>query len=250
MSEGNGQRPPPPVGKGNAHTPPKARLDARIAFIKALVGAGETTPNILRRVAAATQKEVADRRVGLQKAAAFEREGDAASAAKIEVPPVVWSSNNGSEGTGEPPAQRTIERYVHEAKLLLKQDAAENAKEGDLVMGMQLSRLNFLYVQCISGGKYLAALEVVKEVNRLHGLHGAIRLELSGPHGKPVQHEDVTPIATTEQQALRALRALLAQGAERAGITLPATALLAESGEGATEVESELLDDDTQEEAE
>lgn len=249
-TNGNGKQ--PPVGKGNAHTPPKMRLEARLAFIQALVAAGETTPNILRRVAAATTKEAAERKVGLAKAAALSAVGDEEGAAKVEVPPVVWSSNNGVEGTGDAPPQRTVERYVHVAKERLREAARENAKEGDLLMGRQLARLDFLYVQAVGNGKYLAALEVVKEVNRLHGLHGAIRLELSGPQGKPIQHQDATPLATTEAQALGQLRALLRDGAERGGLLLPpqASALLSPTSDGAEDVEAELIESDDDEELE
>lgn len=227
----------PPVGKGNAQQPPRARLDQRIDQIKALVAAGETTPNIVRRVATMVKKESTDRQIALAKQAAFSSTGDEASAAKIDVPSIIWSE--------QPPAERTIERYVFVAKQLLEKEAAEVVKRGDLVLGIQYQRLNFIYLQCVSEKKWLTALEVVREVNRMHGLHDAVRLELSGPHGKPIQHQDVISLPTTEAGALEALRALIRKGTRMAGLTeieIPLKQLT--NGNGHAKIERDDFDAD------
>lgn len=204
------ERPKPPVGKGGEQITPKLRLEQRIEQIKALVAAGETTPNIVRRVAAMGKKESADRAQQLAKQTALSEAGDVAGAQKVEVPSIVWS-----EG---PPAERTVERYIKVAKERLEAEAAETVKRGDLVLGIQFSRLNFLYLQAVSDKKWMVALAVVQEANRLHGLYGAIKLELSGPQGKPIQREDVTPLPTTEAAALAMLRDIIRRGALSQGM--------------------------------
>lgn len=213
------RHPPPPNGNG-ARRASEVQVAQRVDQVYTLLMHGLGTNEIYRTVAKTAAEEKLARATAQRQRETFTAAGDADAAAKITVPPNVWGENGG-------PNTRTIDRYIQTAKQRFKTEAAQRAKEGDLVLGLQQRRLGYLFAQATSGKNksLMTALATVQEINKLHGLHGAVKLQLAGLDGAPIQVEDVTKSSTTRAQDVAEIRRLLKLGAELAGIELPDAAL-------------------------
>lgn len=205
----------PPGGNGAAR-PSEVQLAQRVDQVYSLLMYGVSTSDIYRTVTDTAKTEATTRAAALVRRATLSEAGDVQGAAAVAIPPNVWGDS------GKAPHDRTIDRYIRDAKLRFKAEAAERAKEGDLVIGLQQRRLAYIFSQATSGRtkSLMVALAAVQEINKLHGLHGAVKLELSGPHGAPMQTEDVTKSTLTRAQAAAELRALLELGAQVVGLDL------------------------------
>lgn len=195
----HGDRPPQRAVGAN----PQHIIQRRVTFVRACLIAGYTTPEIRRKVSTAYRKEAGARR---QHAEAV-NVTDASAIA--ELPVLVWG-----EPGDEPPSDRTIDRYIAKAKVMLEDDGRAAARLGDRLFGIQLARLNQSYRVAKQKRAPSAMVRVVEATNDLFAFDGAIRPSLTaltaGGDSPRTGDKEPPPEATlTAESALAEMAALL-----------------------------------------
>jgi hypothetical protein len=177
----------------------------RIALVSRLITSGLTRAAVMQAVAE-TQAKEAEKRVKLRLAAFSEAE-------IVATHPLVWGD--------EPPAERTVDRYISKAKALIAEEGKELTRQREYVLGVQLARASEMFAYAMRQGKIHAAARVWEGINRMFGLEEAIKVLLLGT-GKGgavrVQHDGSTePVHDLSSPAARAraLATILANAGDR-----------------------------------
>lgn len=197
---------PPTTGRGKKQN--KAVIEKRVSAIYRLMTQGHRRPEILQIVNERARREARDRKTAQELAK--------------EEPEFVW----GDDGRV---AERTFDMYVRKAKLRLMEEGQKLGKQGDLILGIQMGRIADLYQRALSDRRYQVCANLIAEVNRMFALYGAVKIELTGLNGGPVQTQEVPASDLTVEQGARQMLAIVNQARVRNGLP-PLAALIGAGG--------------------
>lgn len=178
----------------------KAILDQRVSFVYRLLASGVRRVEMRRIVAEQARKERLAR--------------NEARSNKKPLPIEIW-------GDAGAPSERTIDAYIKRAKARLRDEGERVSKSGNLILGMQLFRMSDVYRQAYNDGAWATCARIIEETNRLYALHGAVKIELTGVGGGPVQTQVVESAGMTLPEIRGELIDLLNVGRARQGIGPP-----------------------------
>lgn len=113
---------------------------------------------ILRSIANAQKREAEE----LKKAGT-----DAARIARVQI---TWGQDR--------IPNRTVDYYIHKAKIQLDEEGRAVPRQGDFILGVQMARINDLYARAYAAGKLTVCARLIEETNSMFGLK-TINLQLS-----------------------------------------------------------------------
>lgn len=151
---------PPTTGRGKKTG--QATITQRVSLVYRLLIDGKRTPEIRRAVALAAQKEANDRKIG------------------TTPPPFVW----GDEGKV---ADRTLDNYIKKAKERIHAEGVDMRRRGDFILGKNFARQDAIYEAAFASKNYDTCRKIIRDQLQLCGLMGAIKIELTGADGGPVE---------------------------------------------------------------
>lgn len=187
---------------------PQHVVERRVTYVRALMVAGYRTAEILQKVAKAYKNEAPARK--LHADAVNETDIDKLAA----LPVLTW----GDPGD-EPPADRTVHRYIAKAKLSLEDDGKAAARLGDRFFGIQLARINRTWQVALKDRKPAAMVRIIEATNDLFAFDGAVRPQLSAlaaGGGERTGDKEPPPDASmTLETAAHELQELLAVARDR-----------------------------------
>jgi hypothetical protein len=175
---------------------PDAILRQRVDQIRTALIAGATRTQILAVVA---QMPAKNRR----------RIEKAKRAKKPEPDTSVW-------GVGDPPATRTVMRYMAIARKSLEKTGRKLPTMGEQIMGTQWARINMLFHAALKRERYHVCARLIEHTSTLFGLNGAVKLQLLLGDAKAEPLDDRPVASQTEAGALYEMRALLQAAMRRA----------------------------------
>ena len=180
---------PPTTGRGKKTT--QAVIIQRVSLVYRLMIDGKQRPEIRRAVALAAQKEANDRRL--------------AGAGTNVPPPFIW----GDEGEV---ANRTLDSYIAKAKDRIREEGSKLRTLGDFILGKNFSRQDAIYEAAFAARSFDTCRKIIRDQLQLCGLMGALKIELSGVDGKPIESE------VTVKQADQSLHEIAAEQIEMLNI--------------------------------
>lgn len=172
---------PPTTGRGKKTG--QAVIIQRVSLVYRLLIDGKKTPEIRRAVALAAQKEANDRK------------------SATVPPPFVW----GDEGKV---ADRTLDSYIRKGKQRIKAEGTALRTRGDFILGKNFARQDAIYEAAFSAKNYDTCRKIIRDQLQLCGLMGALKIELSGIDGGPVQVTQVQAERTIDEIAAEQIEML------------------------------------------
>ena len=200
--------------RGGRRERPRAteiEIRQRVEYVLSLYVAGRRPGEILRAVAK-------------RHAAEAEKRADARLLLEHGYPPprLVWGLEE------EPPAERTVARYLQQAKEELGRRGRAVVGNGDMLLGLQIARLGQAYQTAQRQKAAHAMVRVVEVTNDLFALEGVVRPQLTalkagggeenGQNGGEEQEREQRPLpdaTMTEESAVAELARLLGKARQQ-----------------------------------
>lgn len=181
----------------------------RVDYVLQLYVNGYSGQRLLRKVAAAHAKEAGARQ---QHREADER--DARGETGPEPPPLLWGMDE------QPPAHRTVDRWLQKAKGELETRGSTVQRLGDRLLGLQLARLDKAWQVAMRNKRPASMVRVVEVTNDMFAFEGAIRptlsaLSASGERTGDEKQEPPPDARLTEESAVTVLAELLTKAKAR-----------------------------------